>query len=317
MKKFSIFIIFLLIIVAGTFVFIKQTPSFKQTKGDKVEHQLIVTLLPQKQIVKKIAGEKFSVTGLIPPGFNPATYDPTVEEMKMVVSAEMYFRTGHVLFEKTHIEELIESNPSMLVVDTSKNNSLRELEAHTHHDEAQEHDDHEEGNDDKTEHESGIDPHVWLSPLMVQKQAAIIYESLAKQYPEYADEFSVNYEEIIKDLEELDKELKVAFAPIKGKTILVYHPAFGYLARDYGFTQEHIEIEGKEPSIEDIQNIIEEANEDNVSVIFVQKQFSKDSAKAVADNIEGVVLEIDPLAEDYFTNMKTMAHTITDSFNRN
>ena len=54
MKKFSIFIIFLLIIVAGTFVFIKQTPSFKQTKGDKVEHQLIVTLLPQKQIVKKI-----------------------------------------------------------------------------------------------------------------------------------------------------------------------------------------------------------------------------------------------------------------------
>ena len=54
MKKFSIFIIFLLIIVAGTFVFIKQTPSFKQTKGDKVEHQLIVTLLPQKQIVKKL-----------------------------------------------------------------------------------------------------------------------------------------------------------------------------------------------------------------------------------------------------------------------
>lgn len=303
MKKLPLFITLLFVFVFGVFTFVKQNPSPKQAIESRAEHQLIVSVLPQKQIVQRIAGEKFAVNELIPPGFSPATYDPTVEEIKIVANSDMYFRIGHIPFEETNLEELVEANPSMLVVDTSKNNTLRDLEAHSHGEEEHEDD----------EHEGGIDPHVWLSPKMVQEQATVIYETLVAQYPEYADEFSTNYEMLIKDLEELDKELDIAFTPIKGKTMLVYHPAFGYLARDYGFTQEHIEIEGKEPSVGDIQHIIDEAKADNVSVIFVQKQFSQDSAKAIADSIGGVVVEIDPLAEDYFANMKAMAKTITDS----
>jgi zinc transport system substrate-binding protein len=308
MKKISAFIVVSLLIVAGVFAFVRQNQGNEKTMKNNAEHQLIVSVLPQKQIVQKIAGEKFAVNELIPPGFSPATYDPTVEEMKIVANSEIYFRIGHIPFEETNIEKLTDLNPTMLVVDTSKNNTLRNLEAHTHGEE----DEHEEDEHDH-DHEEGIDPHVWLSPVMVQEQATVIYESLTTQYPEYANQFSANYEVLIKDLEELDEELAVAFAPIKGKTMLVYHPAFGYLARDYGFTQEHIEIEGKEPSIDDIQNIIDEAKEDDARVIFVQKQFSQDSAKAIADSIGGVVVEVDPLAEDYFANMKSMAKTITDS----
>lgn len=315
MKKILIFISLLIVLAVGAFALNRSNTNSQLSNNPEAEHQLIVSVLPQKQIVQKIAGEKFAVNELIPPGFSPATYDPTVEEMKIVSNADIYFRIGHIPFEETNLEELSDANPEMLVVDTSVNNTLREIESHTHtheeeHDE--EHDEHMEDEHDE-EHESGVDPHVWLSPTMVEEQATVIYETLVEQYPEYTDTFEMNFVQLTKDLDMLDKELASAFAPIKGKTMLVYHPAFGYLARDYGFIQEHIEIEGKEPSVDDIQSIIDEAIAEDVSVIFVQKQFNQDSAKAIADSIDGVVVEIDPLAPDYFNNMKVMAQKIADS----
>jgi zinc transport system substrate-binding protein len=310
MKKNIIIISILLAIIFGVFTLFKSFSNPQSsTQNDQVEHQLVVSILPQKQIVKSIAGESFAVNELIPPGFSPATYDPTAEEMKLVSEAEIYFRIGHIPFEKTHLEKLEEINPSMVIVDTSVNNTLREIEAHSHGEE--EH--HEEDEHDEHEHEDGIDPHVWLSPRMVQKQAKVILDSLVEEYPEYTEEFNSNYEQLVGDLDDLDKELTAAFAPIKGKSMLVYHPAYGYLARDYGFVQEHIEIEGKEPSVDDIQSIINEAKEEGVQVIFVQAQFSQDSAKAIAEGINGAVVEVDPLALNYLNNMSTMAKTITNS----
>lgn len=303
-KKNKLNLIFLLIIAIGALTLIFKGFS-KQEVQQNNKKQLIVSVLPQKQIVERIAGKNFEVTALIPPGFSPETYDPTTEEIKRVSKADVYFTIGHIPFEKTNLEKFVEINPSMEVVDTSINNTLGQIEAHTHEDE-----EHEDG--EIEEHGPEIDPHVWLAPRMVKKQSEVIYNTLSKNYPEYSDELLENYNQIIKDLDSLDLELADAFAPIKGKTMLVYHPAFGYLARDYEFTQEHIQIEGKEPSIADIQNIINEAKNDDVHVIFVQKQFNKDSAQAIADNINGVVVEIDPLAPDYFNNIKLMAKSISN-----
>ncbi|MBU0974889.1 zinc ABC transporter substrate-binding protein [Patescibacteria group bacterium] len=302
-KSNSINLILLLIIIIGTFALLSKIFFRPQTTSQiaNKKHQLIVSILPQKQIVKKIAGDNFIVTELIPPGFSPETYDPTTQEMKIVSQADIYFKIGPIAFEKTNLSKLKEVNPSMLIIDTSINNTFRQIEEHTH------------GDEDTHNHTEEIDPHIWLAPRMVKKQAEVIFNSLVEIYPEYKDEFTTNFGQLNKDLDKLDQELKTAFAPIKGKTMLVYHPAFGYLARDYDFFQEYIQIEGKDPSIADIQNIINEAKKDDIHVIFVQKQFSQDSAKAIADNIDGVVIQIDPLDPDYFNNMKIMAQTISSA----
>lgn len=298
-------LIFLIFVTFGTLLFFFQIFSKQQTNFQKNtdKHQIIVSILPQKQIVERIAGNNFAANELIPPGFSPETYDPTTQEMKIVAQAQIYFRIGKITFEKTNLEKLEEVNPSMLVVDTSVNNDFINIDEHTHEG---------EGKQDLNEIPEEIDPHIWLAPRMVKKQAEIIYSSLVATYPEYTDEFSKNYKQLQDDLDQLDQELQIAFKPIQGKTMLVYHPAFGYLARDYGFTQEFIEIEGKEPSISDIKNIINQAKNEDIRVIFVQKQFSSDSARAIADNINGVVVEIDPLDADYFGNMKAMAQTISN-----
>jgi zinc transport system substrate-binding protein len=244
-----------------------------------------VSILPQIDFVERIGGDKVQVSEMIPPGFSPATYEPSPEQLQELQDAEIYFRIGHVPFEKAQMDNLTSLNPDMKVVDTSAGIDLLE----------------------------GDDPHIWLSPKLVITQAKHIYDTLVEYSPQNEEYFTQNYDQFVIDLEELDQKLENAFAPIKGQTILVFHPAFGYLADAYGFHQESIEIEGKEPTPAQLQAIIDEAQNADVKVIFVQKQFSTKSAEAVAEAIGGAVVQIDPLAQDYFPNLENMAETIVSA----
>ena len=103
-------------------------------------------------------------------------------------------------------------------------------------------------------------------------------------------------------------------APCKGKTFYVYHPAFGYFADAYGLKQVSVEIEGKEPTAKQLADLITRAKADGVHVIFVQQQFPRKSAEAIAQEIDGVVIPIDPLSENYVANLEDIARKLTAGF---
>lgn len=300
--KISFLLLFIIAIILGGFLFYKRNLPDK----DQNKINVVVSILPQKQIVEMIGGDQVSVTVLIPPGFSPATYEPTVKEIQAVAVADVYFRIGQIPFEKTNLQSLIDVNPRMKVVDTSAKNHFRQIEEHDHGDE----DEHE-----AEENGAALDPHVWLVPSMVEQQAEQILQTLQEISPDDAENFAQNFQHLQTQLDDLDLQLEATFAPIKGQKMLVYHPAFGYLADTYGFEQVHVEIEGKEPSIKDIEQIVNQARTNNIKVVFVQQQFSTVSAQAIAENIGGVVVQIDPLAPDYFANMRTMAETIASKLN--
>ncbi len=316
-KKVLITLIAVPILTMLLTLFILFFPSKKE--GDNTlsneKINIIVSILPQIEVVEKIGKDNVYVSAIIPPGNDHGVYEPTFQEMKIISQADIYFRIGHISFEKVKLDSLISVNPSMKVVDTSSNNKLRQLEAHSHDDD----DEHshlqenhaDEHDEESLAEESSVDPHVWLSPKMVIQQAEIIAKTLSEIDPQNTSIYESNLSNYIYELEELDKLLKIAFEPIKGKTILVYHPAFGYLADEYGFVQEHFEVEGKDPSLQDMQKIVKLANSEDIKVIFVQKQFSKDSALAIAEQINGTVVMVDPLSPNYSENMKEMANTIS------
>jgi zinc transport system substrate-binding protein len=308
---------FVTLLIGTIFVFSgctnETTTSDAEMKAKNEKINILVSILPQVEFVEKIGGEKVDVHEMIPPGFSPATYDPSPEELKKLQGAEIYFRIGHIPFEKAQMDKLADLNSEMIVVDTSKNIPLLEMVAHSHGDEVHE-DEHTD--EDEHEHEGGSDPHIWLSPKLVKIQAKHITDTLISYSPENEEYFTANYNAFIDELKELDSALETTFEPINGETILVFHPAFGYLADAYDFEQEAIEIEGKDPSPEHLKNIIDEAKEDNIEVIFVQKQFSTKSAQAIADEIDGAVVQIDPLAKDYIENMRDLANVIVNELNK-
>ena len=93
---------------------------------------------------------------------------------------------------------------------------------------------------------------------------------------------------------------------------MVFHPAWGYFAHDYGLEQIPIEAEGKGPTAKGLAAVIEEAKQAGIKVIFVQKQFSEKSAETVANAIGGRVIQMDPLARDYLDNMRKIAQTFAE-----
>lgn len=296
-KNILISLLFLVVLVVTIFLLILLTSNKKEVVEDQ-KINVMVSILPQIEFVERVGGDLVNVNEMIPPGFSPATYNPSPGQLQKLQSADIYFRIGHISFEKIQIDRLKEINKRMVVVDTSEGIELLSMSDHQH----------EDKEDDS--HKEGDDPHIWLSPSLVKIQANKIYESLAEISPENERYFYDNLSLFLDDLEELDKNLRESFKVIEGETIFVYHPAFGYLASSYGFFQEAIEIEGKDPSPSQLKEIIDKARDHNVKTIFVQEQFNSDSAEAVAREINGSVIKIDPLARDYFLNLERMAEKI-------
>ena len=111
----------------------------------------------------------------------------------------------------------------------------------------------------------------------------------------------------------LDRELKQTFAAKKNRTFIVYHPAWSYLARDYGLVQVPIMEEEKEPGPKYLAGLIDMARENNISVIFVDPQFNPKSAEVIAREMNARIVVLDPLAEDYLQNMRHTGEEISKS----
>jgi zinc transport system substrate-binding protein len=99
--------------------------------------------------------------------------------------------------------------------------------------------------------------------------------------------------------------------PLYSKFI-VFHPSWGYFARDYDLTQVAIEVEGKNPKPKELVKIIQEAKEENIKIIFTQPEFSDKSATIIAKESGSKVVKISPMSADWSQNLINMAKAIAN-----
>ncbi len=85
--------------------------------------------------------------------------------------------------------------------------------------------------------DASSDPHVWVSPKRFISIVEQIREALIKASPESRAVFTSQAERYLVPLRQLDADFKAALADCASTTLLTTHPAFTYLARDYGLTQ--------------------------------------------------------------------------------
>lgn len=92
---------------------------------------------------------------------------------------------------------------------------------------------------------------------------------------------------------------------------MVYHPAFGYFAKEYNLKQIAIEHRGKAPSPKVIKDCIDKAKQYNLSYVFVAPQFTTKHAETIAYQIGGKTLFVDPLPRHYISNMRSVAASLS------
>jgi zinc transport system substrate-binding protein len=236
---------------------------------------VVVTILPQAEFVESVGGEKVTVTVMVPPGQDPHTYAPTFSQLVAVKQAKLYAEVGSGIdFELAYMDSIVQANRNMLVVDCSKGIELIEN-----------------------------DPHIWLSPRNAKIMVENICDGLIQVDPQDRDYYIQNENEYLAKLDKLDTDISSNLTAITNRWFIVFHPAWAYFARDYNLTQLAIEIEGKTPSPKDIADVVQEAKEHSIKVVFASPEFDIRSAQTIAEAIGGRVALIDPLARDYINNL--------------
>ncbi|TKG93389.1 zinc ABC transporter substrate-binding protein [Puteibacter caeruleilacunae] len=265
------------------------------TKKDSEKPVVVVSIIPQKYVVEKIAGDYFNVQVMVKPGASPATYAPTPRQMKDVGNALGYLKIGYIGFEVNWMKKLQSSNTEMRMFDLSYGIKIIAGETVQHGDHV---------------HYHGIDPHLWMSPKNMLVIAANAYEALVKLAPEQAAVFEKNYANLKDEIEVIKRIADAELNEVNKKEFMIFHPALTYLARDYQLTQIALEDDGKEPSANHMKHVIDEANEHGINVIFIQKEFNAEQAQSVAQEINGKVVQIDPLAYEWTTQMKDIINKL-------
>jgi zinc transport system substrate-binding protein len=286
MKKFVLILLILLVAAC--------------TKEPSNQERIIFTsVMPHKYIVTRIAGDLFEVHTLADSRQNHHSYSPTAGQIVKLSSAALYFRTG-VEFEESIISKLEKNMKRLGIIDMRNNIRLRDSEETCDH---EDHDHH---------HNTSVikDVHIWLSPRLMKIQASTVFNELSRIDSLNIHFYRKNLDLLLNELDSLDLHLKRLLEPYKGSELFVFHPAFGYLADDYGLIQRAVEIDGKEPGAKALANVIEKAKISRPKVIFVQPQFSDKSAQTIAGQIGCAVVSINPLPEDYIAEMKSVAEKI-------
>lgn len=272
------------------------------TAGSSTDGPLIaVSILPQRYFINRIAGNTVRTLVLVGPGQDPHSYEPTPKQMADLAVSKAWVRSN-TDFEIALTPKIKNLYPSLMVVDGTEGVVFRPLEAH--------HDEGEAATDQSSAGGINIDRHTWLGHSNAKIMATHIKDTLVTLFPKNKDLYETNYRAFIADMDREFAALKTELAPLKGRTVFVYHPAFGYFLDEFGIHQEAVEVGGKEPTAKELSVLIEKARTDKVAAIFVQAQFPVAAAKTVAQAVGAQVLPLDPLAEDWLSNIDRMGKAL-------
>ncbi len=259
------------------------------TETDKtVEKNIVaVTILPQKALVEAVCGDLAEVVTIVPPGNSPGNYEPTPQEMENFSRASVYFTIG-VPTEKANILPKAEN---MKVVDLP----AKVAEVYS----------------DREFSSGSRDPHIWLSPKRAKIMVEAIAETMAELDAENAQTYQENAEAFLKELDRVAAEIKETFSGIQNPKFIVFHPAYGYFADDYGLEMYALEEDGKEATPQHLQDMIDLAKAENIKVIFSQAEIDSKQPDAFAEEIGGEKVMLEPLSDDYIANLERMAEVIS------
>lgn len=258
-------------------------------------YKIVCTTFPQYDWVKQIIGDddRFNVKLLLGNGVDMHSYQPTVDDMYQVATADMFVYVGgssdkwvsdalknarnknmkvvnmmEVIGDKAKVEELVEG------MQEEKHDS------HSHSDDVQEHSEDDE--------ELEYDEHMWLS----LSNAMIITQELADNLKQIdsdnADQYEANAKAYIGRLKELDNRYREAVSGAANKTIMFGDRfPFRYLADEYGL-KYYAAFPGcsaeTEASFETVTFLSGKADELGLKAIYVIENSDKRVAQTIVKN---------------------------------
>jgi len=259
---------------------------------------VVTSIEPLTFFVQEIGGDAVSVSSMVPPGANPHSYEPTPGQMVVLGDAALFVMAGSgVEFELHWMQRFRELYPHLAICNASNGVELERIER-------------SRGGHG---HTSRIDPHFWLSPSNALVIASNVRDALVAADPGREERYQQRYSDLVHRLTGLRDTIRQELAGLEGEAFLVFHPAWGYYAGEFGLRQIAAEAEGKELTPRSLMQVVDAARSEGIRVVFVSPQFSKVQAESIAREIGGVTQSVDPLSADYIENLRIVTGVLKRS----
>lgn len=247
---------------------------------------ITVSIPPQAYFLSQIAGTTVDIHTLIPQGADPHTFEFKPQMLIALQKSDLYLTIG-LEFEEIWIPKFKTNLAHTQILSITPKQETE----YCHHDHDHDHD------HSTTEHKH--DPHTWLSPILVKSIATNIAQILIAQYPQNASLYEKNLQSFIARIDALHQNISNKLKPLKNRTFITYHPAWGYFAKDYQLQEISIEFEGKEPTPQILKSIFNTIRSHHIQTIFVQNGFSIKTASDIAKNTGAKTWITNPLAYEW------------------
>ncbi len=272
--------------------------------------QVVTTFLPITYFTEAVAGDRATVTQLLPLTVDPHDYQAKPSDVQSLADADVLVENGLEL--ESFLESLIDSaaNLDLMVIDSSEG-----VAAIAHADESE----HEEGHDHGDE-----DPHVWLDPKNAIQQVENIRDGLIDADPEGQAVYTANAAAYIAELAELDLAISKQLAPYAGQAFVTYHDFAEYFAQSYGLGVEHlVGLPDGSPAPADVQRVIDTVKSADLQVLLTEPTRTGNAFEAIASDLDIKVSVFDPMETtealdpdpaDYLASMAENADNLAAAF---
>jgi len=277
-KKFIWLLAGLAIIVAALYfaknIAVKNTAS--DIAGGRGKIAVVGTFYPLAHFAQQVGGNLVTVANITPAGAEPHDYEPTPQDIAGAYRAKVFIMNGGGV--DTWAERIAPDLKAkgVQVVDMQDTIVLSAAPSGS---------------------ETTLDPHIWLDPVLSEREVGLIRDAFVKADPPNAAVYATNAASYISRLQALDGEYQAGLASCRIKDIVTSHAAFGYMAKRYGLTQ--IAIAGlspdAEPSAQQMATIAQLAKKDNVKYIFFESLVSPKLAQTIATEVGAQTIAFNPL----------------------
>lgn len=276
-----------LILRLSVFAFLACVFTSCKTKSNNSD-ELSVSILPLKYIVDAITCGDFNINVIVPAGASPETYSPTAAQVARVERSQLIFvSSGDLSAESEIVNKMTDKKR---IVDLSNGVNLIRGHKCGH------------STDAHASHESSADPHIWLAPNELKIMATNAFNAINTLYPD-SIKYMDAYIELIDNINATDDMIRKRLDSSEQHAFIVYHPSLAYYAREYGLTQIAIENDGKEPSLANMKECIEQALSTGCKVMLYQKEFSHKVVRTFSKQTGIKAMEFDPTSENILENL--------------
>lgn len=226
---------------------------------------VMTTLYPYYALVTELVGDKAEVELFLPPGASPHTFDPSPREVARLAQADLFVYNGGL--DAWTLDFLDSSGSRAERFEVMSAVEFEALEA-----------------DDHSEDATGVNPHIWLDPVLMIGLVPVLVEELGAIDPANRRMYEENGQRLRAELQALHGELESLFAGLQGAAFVPFHDAWPYFARRYGLDLV-VEIEpspGREPSARYLAEALELIGGSGAKAIFAEAQLPKRPAEIVA-----------------------------------